>query len=101
LVAVEAANEYFGSAGVYLASVLAGITDVDSITLSASNLSLKGLLDVRVAAIAIIMATIMNTITKAVMAMVLGTPRLRRLVSRAFGAMVLTGLISGAATFFL
>ncbi len=101
LVAVEAANEYFGSAGVYLASILTGITDVDSITLSVSNLSLKGLLDERVAAIAIIMATIMNTITKAVMAMVLGTPRLRRLVSRAFGVVVLTGLISGAANFFL
>jgi uncharacterized membrane protein (DUF4010 family) len=101
LVAVEAANEYFGSAGVYLASILTGITDVDSITLSVSNLSLKGLLDERVAAIAIIMATIMNTITKAVMAMVLGTPRLRRLVSRAFGVVVLTGLISAAANFFL
>ncbi len=101
LVAVEAANEYFGSAGVYLASILTGITDVDSITLSVSNLSLKGLLDERVAAIAIIMATIMNTITKAVMAMVLGTPRLRRLVSRVFGVVVLSGLISGAANFFL
>ena len=101
LVAIEAANEYFGSAGVYLASVLTGITGVDSITLSVSSLSLKGLLDARVAAIAIIMATIMNTITKAVMAMVLGTPRLRRLVSRAFGVVVLTGLISGAANFFL
>lgn len=101
LVAVEAANEYFGSAGVYLASILTGVTDVDSITLSVSNLSLKGLLDARVAAIVIIMATIMNTIAKAVMAMVLGTPRLRRLVSRAFGVVVLTGLISGAVNFIL
>jgi uncharacterized membrane protein (DUF4010 family) len=101
LVAVEAANEYFGSAGVYLASILAGITDVDSITLSVSNLSLKGLLDARVAAIAIILATIMNTIAKAVMAMVLGTPRLRRLVSGAFGFVVLAGLISGAVVFLL
>ena len=101
LVAVEAANEYFGSAGVYVASILAGITDVDSITLSVSNLSLKGLLDARVAAIAIILATIMNTIAKAVMAMVLGTPRLRRLVSRAFGFVVLAGLISGAVIFLL
>ena len=99
LVAVEAANEYFGSAGVYIASILAGITDVDSITLSVSNLSLKGLLDPRVAAIAIILATIMNTIAKAVIAMVLGTPRLRRLVSRAFGLVVLAGLISGAVIF--
>jgi uncharacterized membrane protein (DUF4010 family) len=101
LVAVEAANEYFGSAGVYVASILAGITDVDSITLSVSNLSLKGLLDERVAAIAIILATIMNTIAKSVMAIVLGTPRLRRLVSRAFGFVVLAGLISGAVIFLL
>lgn len=101
LVAVEAANEYFGSTGVYLASVLTGVTDVDSITLSVSNLSLRGLLDERVASIAIIIATIMNTITKAVMAMVLGTPRLRRLISRAFGVVVLTGLISGVLVFIL
>jgi uncharacterized membrane protein (DUF4010 family) len=101
LVAVEAANEYFGSAGVYVASILTGITDVDSITLSVSNLSLKGLIDARVAAIAIILATIMNTIAKAVMAMVIGAPRLRRLVSRAFGVMVLTGLISGVVIFLL
>jgi uncharacterized membrane protein (DUF4010 family) len=101
LVVVEAANEYFGSAGVYIASILAGITDVDSITLSVSNLSLKGLLDARVAAIAIILATIMNTIAKAVMAMILGTPRLRRLVSRAFGFVVLVGLISGVVVFLL
>ena len=101
LVVVEAANEYFGSAGVYIASILAGITDVDSITLSVSNLSLKGLLDARVAAIAIILATIMNTIAKAVMAMALGTPRLRHLVLIAFGIVVLTGLISGAVIFLL
>ena len=101
LVAVEAANEFFGSAGVYIASIIAGITDVDSITLSVSNLSLKGLLDARVAAIAIILATIVNTITKAVMAMVLGPPRLRRLVLLAFGIVGLTGLISGAVIFLL
>ncbi|MBE9479529.1 MAG: hypothetical protein IMY80_06140 [Chloroflexi bacterium] len=58
-------------------------------------------MDARVAAIAIILATIMNTIAKAVMAMVLGTPRLRRLVSRAFGFVVLAGLISGAVIFSL
>ena len=99
LVVVEAANIYFGSAGVYLASIITGITDVDSITLSVSNLSLKGDLDTQVAAIAIILATITNTVTKAVMAMTLGTPRLRRLVSRAFGAVVLTGLICAVVVF--
>jgi len=68
LVAVRAANEYFGSAGVYVASLLSGLTDVDSITLSAADLAAQGGLEPQVAANAIILATVVNTIAKGVMA---------------------------------
>jgi len=98
LVAVRAANEFFGSAGVYAASALAAITDVDSITLSTAQLAGRAELDLRVAATAIVLASLINTAAKGVMAWTLGSPQLRRSVAIGFGAVVLSGIISGAVT---
>ncbi len=95
LVGVRAANEYFGSAGVYVASVLTGLTDVDSITLSVSELSLAGELDSQVASVSIVLASIINTLAKAGMAASLGSPALRRTLLTGFGLVVLTGIASG------
>jgi uncharacterized membrane protein (DUF4010 family) len=101
LVAVRAANEYLGTAGVYAASVLTGITDVDSITLSVSDLSAKGALEPRVAAFAVVLATLVNTTTKAVTAGVLGSPGLRRIIGRSFGLVLLIGIITSTLTFLM
>lgn len=98
LVVVRAANEYFGSAGVYIASLLTGITDVDSITLSVSELALGGTLEPRVASIAIVIASLMNTTAKGVMALVLGSPALRKTIVRAFGIVLLVGLAVAGLT---
>ena len=95
LVVVRAANEYFGSAGVYVASVLTGLTDVDSITLSASELALTGELESQVASVAIVLASLVNTLAKAVMAASLGSPALRRTLLIGFSLVLLTGIISG------
>jgi uncharacterized membrane protein (DUF4010 family) len=92
LVTVRAANEFLGSAGVYLASGLAAITDVDSITLSTAQLASRGVLAMRVAATAILLATLVNTAAKGVMAWSLGSPSLRRTVRRGFGVILLAGL---------
>jgi len=99
LVAVRAANEYLGAAGVYAASVLTGVTDVDSITLSVSDLSANGALEPRVAAFAIVLATLVNTVTKGVTAGALGSPELRRTIWRSFGLMLATGVVASALTF--
>lgn len=98
LVVVRAANEYFGSAGVYVASLLTGITDVDSITLSVSELAMSGTLQPEVASIAIVIASLVNTTTKGVMALVLGSKALRRTIIRAFGVVLLVGLIVAGVT---
>jgi len=97
LVAVRAANEFLGSAGVYLASGLAAVTDVDSITLSTAQLAGSGALAARVATTAIILATLVNTAAKGVMAWSLGSPELRRIVARGFGVILLVGLVGAAA----
>jgi uncharacterized membrane protein (DUF4010 family) len=98
LVLVRAAHELFGSAGVYVASALAAITDVDSITLSTAQLAGRGELELRVAATAIMLSVLVNTAVKGVMAWSLGSPGLRRTVALGFGAVATGGLVSGALT---
>lgn len=96
LIVVRAANEFFGYAGVYLASALTGVTDVDAITLSVSDLALTGQIEATVATVAILLATLVNTTAKAVIAWVLGSVELRRTIVRVYGFVLLTGIVSGA-----
>jgi uncharacterized membrane protein (DUF4010 family) len=99
LVATKAANRFLGTAGVYAASVIAGVTDVDSITLSVSELAANGQIEPQVASLAIILAALTNTVAKGAMALILGSRKLRPIIIRAFGAMVLVGIISATALF--
>ena len=96
LIVVRAANDFFGDAGVYVASALTGLTDVDAITLSASELASNGQLQPQVAAMAVVLAALVNTAAKAVMVWFLGAPELRRTVMRAFGLVLLTGIVGSA-----
>lgn len=95
LVVVQYANEAFGSAGLFIASGLSGLTGVDSITLSVSGLASSGQLNVRNASIAILIAAIVNTGFKVGLAQFMGAPRLRSVVWRSFGLMILVGILSG------
>lgn len=98
LLGVRAAEEYLGNAGVYLASGLAGLADVDAITLSASDLAAKGQLAPRVAANSVLLAVLVNTASKAALAASIGGVELRRLILRAFGAVLIVGVVSVALT---
>jgi uncharacterized membrane protein (DUF4010 family) len=93
LVVVRAANEYLGSTGVYMASILTGLTDVDSITLSVSDLSLVGELEANVASIAIALAALVNTTVKGAMVISLGSTELRRIVVRAVAIILAVGIV--------
>ncbi|NIS82053.1 MAG: DUF4010 domain-containing protein [Anaerolineales bacterium] len=99
LIVVRVANELFGDAGVYIASAITGVTDVDAITLSASELASFGQIQPHVAGLAIILATLVNTVAKGVMAWVLGSKELRRTIVRAFGIVLLTGIVSSVIVF--
>jgi uncharacterized membrane protein (DUF4010 family) len=76
LVVVQVAQAHFSDAGLYAVAALAGLTDVDAITLSMAEQARSG--DVTVAARAIVIAALTNTVTKAGMAALLGSPSLRR-----------------------
>jgi uncharacterized membrane protein (DUF4010 family) len=94
LVLVDFAQAYLGSPGVYLASVLAGLTDVDAITLSVSRLTSNGQLGLRVAGIAVVIAALANTFSKGVIAYSTGSQELRRTVVRAFSVIFAVGVAS-------
>lgn len=100
LVIVKLAGDAFGSAGVLGTSVLAGVTGVDSITLSAANLANYGTLSNSLAARAIVLAGVTNTIAKAAMGSLLGSSGLRRQLLIALGIVAAAGFISGAALLF-
>ena len=67
----EAAQVWFGDAGIYLLAGISGITDVDAITLSLSRMA-RGDLSHEVASGAITLAAMVNTVVKAGLVMVVG-----------------------------
>jgi uncharacterized membrane protein (DUF4010 family) len=90
LLIVEAASRLLGTWGVYGAALLAGLTDVDAITLSLGALS-HSELDPHVAALAIAIAALSNTAAKAAYAAWLGAGQFRRGVLEVLGAAFAAG----------
>jgi len=101
LVVLEYSQSLLGSTGVYLASFLSGLTDVDAVTLSVTRLADGGQLTSDVAAAAVVIAALMNTVSKGAICFFSGTPDLRRPVIKAFLLMVLAGLLSGGLALFV
>lgn len=101
LIVFEFTQDSFGSIGVYFTSAIAGLTDVDAITLSVSRLVLNAKMDFRVAGIAIIIAVIMNTISKGAIVYFTGSQELRRTVIRSFSVILLAGLFFSGFIFWM
>jgi uncharacterized membrane protein (DUF4010 family) len=80
LVVTNWAQGASGDAGVYLSSLVAGLADVDAITLSMAQLNQKGQLDAETATRAIIIAAAANTVLKGGIVAFAGTKGLRRAV---------------------
>jgi uncharacterized membrane protein (DUF4010 family) len=94
LLLVKVTQFYFPGGGVYVVAALAGLTDVDAITLSMAEYARSN--PVTVAATAIVVAAVSNTLVKCGMVASLGGPALRRPVMLAMAAVVIVGL-GGAA----
>ena len=84
----KAAQVYLGDSGLYLAGALAGLTDVDAITLSMANLGAADPANLGPAATTIVIAAGANTLVKAGMAAFTGDKELRRLVMLATAALI-------------
>ncbi|HVH07111.1 MAG TPA: MgtC/SapB family protein [Myxococcota bacterium] len=94
--AAKAAEVYFGEAGLYLAGALAGLTDVDAISLSMANLAQGDPSSGAVAARTIVIAILSNTAVKGGMAMFLGSAELRRAMAPAVAATLAVGAAAAA-----
>jgi uncharacterized membrane protein (DUF4010 family) len=92
----KAAQVYLGDAGLYLAGAIAGLTDVDAIALSMSQLSLADPVNAEPASRAIVIAVASNTLFKAGMVASLGAPGLRRVILGATGVILLAAAVSAA-----
>lgn len=96
---VDIAQKSLGSSGVYLVSFVAGISDVNAITLNISRLASTIQLTLNVAAIAILIAALVNTLAKGVISFFSGSPELRRTVIKAFLIMLVSGILSSVIVF--
>ncbi len=66
------AHDWFGDGGLYVTSVLAGLTDVDAITISVARMHAQSALSDHTAVMAITLAATSNTVVKAGLALSLG-----------------------------
>ena len=74
------AQVYFGETGLYLASGIAGLTDVDAITMAMADRAKVDVATLTVGARAIIIAVLANTLAKGAMAVGIGSAELRRIM---------------------
>ncbi|MBC8332365.1 MAG: MgtC/SapB family protein [Anaerolineae bacterium] len=88
----RAAQMYFGDTGILVSSLLSGIADVDAITLSMAELSNTGDVELHIASRAVVIATMSNTVVKGIIALMGGSPVLRKALLPGLLAMTATGI---------
>ncbi len=93
LLAVAFVNEEFENEALYIVAIISGLTDVDAITLSLSQIMKQGNLEIDTGWRLILLASISNLFFKGVLAATLGTQRLAKWVGITFGISIVTGLL--------
>ncbi|MCA9385835.1 MgtC/SapB family protein [Candidatus Dojkabacteria bacterium] len=89
---VEIATYLLGGSGVVYTSFIAGLVDVDAITYSISDLFNQDTIVPSVAVNGIIIATLMNTFFKMIVAKVQGTKELGNTILISFGSAIIVGI---------
>ena len=92
LFAATAAHHYFGAAGAYVASAIAGLTDVDAVTVSMARLARDAVLTHSTANASILLACASNTLVKAGIAFIAGGPSLRKVITPLFAGLFVATL---------
>lgn len=95
-VASKIAASKAGEVGAYALAAISGLAEVDAITLSMSRLG-GGVLTPRTAALAVLIAVVVNTITKVVLCWFVGGPGPGRWMLLASGAAIAAGLLTALA----
>ena len=92
LLAVKIVEEHFPPGGLYVVAALAGLTDVDAITLSMSEFAKSG--EARIAVIGIVVAALANTLVKSGMAFAIAGSALAKPLLIATAATLAVGMIT-------
>jgi uncharacterized membrane protein (DUF4010 family) len=93
LLAVAFANERFGARGLYVAAAISGLTDMDAVTLSVSNLVHTSAISAGEGGRAVVVAALANLVFKAIAVWIMGG---RQLLGRVLVGFSIAG-IAGAA----
>ncbi|WP_228852532.1 MgtC/SapB family protein [Aegicerativicinus sediminis] len=92
LLAVAFTKDKFGDNALYVISIISGLTDVDAITLSLSNLIKVNRLESDLGWKLILLASLSNLAFKGVMAATIGSRRFGKWIGISFGISILAGL---------
>lgn len=93
ILAVAFAKHYLGDAALYPVAAVSGLTDVDAVTLSTANLSVRDRIDPSTAWRLILIAGLSNLAFKGASAIVLGSPALRTRITILFGLAIAGGVV--------
>lgn len=93
LLAVAFARKEFGQNALYAVAVISGLTDVDAITLSLSQLMKRGDLETDTGWRLILLASLSNLLFKGILASFLGNKRLTAWLAASFGISIAAGLL--------
>ncbi len=93
LLAVAFTKKQFGNNALYIVSIISGLTDVDAITLSLSQMIKGQRLQADLGWKLILLASLSNLVFKGVMAIVLGAKDMVKWLVSAFGVALITGLL--------
>lgn len=89
---VSYANTRFGAKGIYLTTAIAGLTDINAITISVTKLA-GDTIEFLTAQNAILLATLSNTVVKIGIALWAGSKKLRFYILIGYGLVFLAGII--------
>ena len=93
MLVVSYANENLGDRGILISSAVAGLSDIDAITISVSKLA--GVrLDFSIASIAVLIATISNTLVKLGIGIWAGSPTLRKDLVLGYGVIFVAAVLA-------
>lgn len=93
LMAVAFTKQEFGNEALYVVAIISGLTDVDAITLSLSQMMKTGGLNTVTGWRLILLASLSNLLFKGIMAAILGTRQLAKWVGISFGITIVFGLL--------
>ena len=92
LILVSYANAEYGNKGIYISSLISGLTDIDAITISVSKLA-GNTIDFLTAQNAVLIATLSNTIVKIGISVTAGSKTLKKSIIIGYGVVFIAGII--------